>query len=410
MNTINFNIATASDIGKSRLNNEDCMTHFNSSNGYVVAVCDGMGGENGGETASTIVVSIIEEIIKNNLFDSPSEAIIDSINAANKAVLRKAAMFPDLNNMGSTCVMAIINEGMVYYGSIGDSRIYYLDPEGELTQLTKDQSVVQALLDSGEITAIEAETHPKKNEILNAIGLEGMTPAAVCEVPLIPQPGSKLLLCTDGLTSMVPDTMIAQVLKNQEISLEEKVNKLVNLANEAGGLDNITIQVVEFDAPSANVSYQNANTNNRPAAPQSKGKKGWLFGLLMLILALGCAGFTYYITSDNDDADDVRTEKSEKKTKNVPPTKHYAPPAPSPKKVKRYYTPDYSDKSSKSTNKNIVYKKSDEKADKKPTPKKSESPLEKELNKGKNKKDIIKDRNIKKKGKPEDLLMKNPDV
>ena len=236
MNTINFNIATASDIGKSRLNNEDCMTHFDSSNGYVVAVCDGMGGENGGETASTI-----EEIIKNNLFDSPSEAIIDSINAANKAVLRKAAMFPDLNNMGSTCVMAIINEGMVYYGSIGDSRIYYLDPEGELTQLTKDQSVVQALLDSGEITAIEADTHPKKNEILNAIGLEGMTPAAVCEVPLIPQPGSKLLLCTDGLTSMVPDTMIAQVLKNQEISLEEKVNKLVNQYNSSITFNRIRI-------------------------------------------------------------------------------------------------------------------------------------------------------------------------
>jgi len=315
MNNNNYKIAGASDVGVSRQNNEDSMTNFDSGNGYVVAVCDGMGGENGGETASNITVSIIEDIIKNNQFGSPNEAIVSATNAANKAVLRRASMYPALEGMGSTCVMAIINNGKVYYGSIGDSRIYYFDKNNGLIQLTKDQSYVQLLVDSGEITAEEAEQHPRKNEILNAIGLDGMTPAVVCDTPLSPQPGGILLLCSDGLTGMVPDSTIQHVLGRSELSLDDKVKKLISLANEAGGLDNITLQLVEFSGVAKVAPRPELNNEvEQSAPPKAKGKvnKGWLAALVIFALALGGGGFYYYMSQDEPKKEE--SPKSETKT------------------------------------------------------------------------------------------------
>ena len=302
----NFRIAGLTDVGVSRQNNEDNLITFDSPIGRVVAVCDGMGGENGGETASSMAVGIIEDIIKNNEFTDPNDAIIGSINAANQAVLHRSMMQPQLAGMGSTCVMAIISNGRVYYGSVGDSRIYYYNPNEGLIQLTKDQSYVQTLVDAGEITEEEAENHPRKNEILNAIGLDGMQPATVCDAPLLPAPGSILLLCSDGLSGMVPNMTIKHVLARRELSIEEKVQKLINLANEAGGLDNITVQLVEFGQQTESVatpvqSSVDMQQNNPLAQPSAKPKKGFslLFPILAALIVLGAAGAAwYFLTKD----------------------------------------------------------------------------------------------------------------
>ncbi len=313
----NYRIAGGTDVGVSRQNNEDNLITFDSPIGRVVAVCDGMGGENGGETASSMAVGIIEDIIKSNEFASPNDAIIGSINAANQAVLHRSMMQPQLAGMGSTCVMAIINNGMVYYGSVGDSRIYYYNPNEGLIQLTRDQSYVQTLVDAGEITEEEAENHPRKNEILNAIGLDGMEPATVCDVPLQPAPGSMLLLCSDGLTGMVPNMTIKHVLSRAELSIEDKVQKLINLANEAGGLDNITVQIVEFGkqanrAPMGAPGRGNANGGPMSAAPVAPPKKTKGTSLLLPIIAalivLGAGFAAWYFLLNKDKKEDVKVE------------------------------------------------------------------------------------------------------
>ena len=122
----NYVLANCTDPGKVRDINEDSMVTFDSPNGRVVAVCDGMGGQNAGDVASQLAVTVIQDILTDNTFASPEEAITRSIIAANQAILRRAAQDVSLSGMGATCVMIIIKEGKVYFGSVGDSRIYYI--------------------------------------------------------------------------------------------------------------------------------------------------------------------------------------------------------------------------------------------------------------------------------------------
>lgn len=317
---IKYQIAGLSDVGIARQNNEDSLISFNSPNGQVVVVCDGMGGENGGETASNMAVSIIQDILTSNQFSSPDEAITGAVNAANQGVVRKATLTPSLAGMGSTCVIAIIKDGIIHYGSVGDSRIYYYQPQQGLRQITHDQSYVQTLVDSGEITAEEAEHHPRKNEILNAVGLENMSPAVIGE-PISPVPGSCLLLCSDGLTGMVSDSMIQHVLSRADLSPEQKAQKLVSLANEAGGLDNITVQVVAFDTATADrmgSMHTQADTDIPLPADINGGSTRNLRKLItiaacvIILLGGGCA---YYFMQQKKAKERAEKEKVEQVVK-----------------------------------------------------------------------------------------------
>lgn len=240
-----FIIANRTDVGRTREVNEDSMVTFDSPNGRVIAVCDGMGGQAAGDVASRLACDIITDILSNNKFDTPTEAITRACLAANQGILHRAAQNPELEGMGATCVMVIIKDGLVYYGWIGDSRIYYID-NGSIRQISRDQSYVQQLVDSGQITAAEAENHPLKNEILNALGLPGMTPPELCAAPLSPDPDSVIMLCSDGLSGMVDDNVIESIISDQELSLQRRADKLVDTANTNGGADNITVQLVQF--------------------------------------------------------------------------------------------------------------------------------------------------------------------
>ena len=166
----NFLIAKATDVGVARQVNEDSMTVFDSPNGQVMAVCDGMGGQAAGDVASQLAVNIIENILTDNVFSSPEEAITRSILAANQGVLNRTAQNPELEGMGSTCVMLIIKNGHVHCGWVGDSRIYYI-ANHTIRQISHDQSYVQQVVDRGQITPAEAANHPQRTEITNCIGL-----------------------------------------------------------------------------------------------------------------------------------------------------------------------------------------------------------------------------------------------
>lgn len=244
----NYIIANRTDVGVTRQVNEDSLTTFDSPNGRVVVVCDGMGGQAAGDVASRLACDIIQDILENNTFATPAEAITRAMLAANQGILHRTATNPDLEGMGSTCVMVIIKDDKVYYGWVGDSRIYYFS-NGELRQVSHDQSYVQQLVDAGQLSAEEAERHPQKNEITNALGLPTMTPPEICAVPLTPEPGSIMMLCSDGLSGMVNAATMQQVLGADNMSLQDKAEQLVALANSGGGIDNITVQLIEFTKP-----------------------------------------------------------------------------------------------------------------------------------------------------------------
>lgn len=239
-------IAELTDRGCKREANEDWMTHFESPNGLVAVVCDGMGGHVGGKIASHTAVDAIKQYMMEERTGSPTELIVESMNVASKAIISKANDQPDLTGMGATCVMLIVRNGKVYIGSVGDSRVY-LVRNHRIRQLTKDQSYVQMLVDAGSITAEQARHHPRKNEITNALGLKIMQPATVLPEAISPEAGDCFLLCSDGLSGMVSDNDICKVVSRQsERTQQQRVEELVHRAKQNGGVDNITCQIVEF--------------------------------------------------------------------------------------------------------------------------------------------------------------------
>ena len=208
--------------------------------------------------------------------------IVAACNVANQAIINRSISNPELKGMGSTCVMLVVRDGKVYVGSVGDSRVYLIRSK-KIIQLTKDQSYVQMLVDMGEITPEQAEVHPRRNEITNALGLPGMRPATVLECPVVPEAGDCFLLCSDGLSGMVSNDGIAKIVSNQaNMSQRERVSALIKKACDNGGNDNVTCQIVEFSVSPF-------------AAKKKTGSLLWLWILLpLLTLTLAGAGFAVW--------------------------------------------------------------------------------------------------------------------
>lgn len=318
----NYILANCTDTGKVRSVNEDSMTTFDSPNGRVVVVCDGMGGQNAGDVASQLAVTVIQDILSDNTFPSPEEAITRSVIAANQAILRRASQDESLSGMGSTCVMVIIKDGKVYYGSVGDSRIYYIS-NGMIRQITKDQSYVQTLVDEGRITQEAAEHHQDKNQITNALGIENMTPPVICQMPIAPEPGSVFLLCSDGLSGMINNNAILTTLSNSKVSLSERAQQLVSLANAAGGLDNITVQLIEFPMGAAEMGVAYNSTSGATAYVNTKGRKKinttLIAAICLLMIAVIGGGVYLYFANQKPEPKPQVVIPSQEKKKDVTP-------------------------------------------------------------------------------------------
>lgn len=288
-------IVGKTDVGRKRAANEDNMANAVTQNGLVSLVCDGMGGHVGGATASRIAVTTIIENLNAVYYDDPRIAIGESIDRANEAILRAAAEKPELSGMGSTCVMLLVRDGKVYIGHVGDSRIYLVRSK-RIIQLTKDHSYVQMLVDCGQITKEQAEHHPRKNEITNALGIKGMTPATVADDAILPEAGDCFVLCSDGLSGMVSDNSICKVISRQlDMNAQERVDRLVEMANENGGLDNITVQLVEFSV-----------SPNAAAAAEEKKFPVWAKALCAaaLVASLGVGGYFLLRNPSKQEAED----------------------------------------------------------------------------------------------------------
>ncbi len=294
----NNNIYQKDVIGNVRTAQED--SHDIAAltpNGDVFVVCDGMGGHVGGKQASSIAVKSIIDYLKKERYPQPIQALNDALQFANMQILGYANEHPELKGMGTTACIVLLQDSEAYIAHVGDSRIYlYLGKEKQLHRITKDHSFVQTLVDAGQITDEEAEHHPNKNRILKALGIKpDLTPSFD---RVRPKNGDVFLVCSDGLSGMVPDSTMRDVLM-QNTSIEYKGETLINLALEAGGLDNITIELIQIaNSPHSKSIFRSYNpvANRREANGISKNIKQIIIGLSILVIcaAIACGGYRIF--------------------------------------------------------------------------------------------------------------------
>ena len=226
------------DNGLLREINEDSFFFKEEEKNFVIVVSDGMGGHNAGDVASETVVSSIKEFCENeNIYDNPEKKIRLAFLQANEKVFFRSCADKNTKGMGATAVMAVGVGDTVYIGNVGDSRAYISDKEN-IHLITEDHSYVNELVKNGMITEEEARVHPRKNEILKAVGIGKDVFPDIFSTIL--KEGDVLLLCTDGLTNMVTDSEIYEII-NSDDNVSEITEKLVKTANDNGGLDNITV-------------------------------------------------------------------------------------------------------------------------------------------------------------------------
>lgn len=232
-------------IGLVRENNQDALEYgtLDSVSQYAV-VCDGMGGANGGNIASKIAVEVIGSRIRNGFHaeQGSMEHLMESaMTTANVGVYDRAQQQPELIGMGTTVVAVVTSGHKAYVSHVGDSRLY-LWRNHTLSVVTRDHSVVQELIESGQITEEEARSHPRKNFITRALGVRSDESGEYDELDLMS--GDRLMLCTDGLTNEASKEKIGQLL---ELPAEEALQGLVRAALDGGGADNITVVLVDID-------------------------------------------------------------------------------------------------------------------------------------------------------------------
>lgn len=248
MKIVNFDndVCALTDKGLVRSHNEDSNRVEETRNGSLFVVCDGMGGHVGGATASRIGVDSVCEYVMNSECALPGQFLENALQYANKKIFEKACSDPGLKGMGTTGCVALVREDTVWYAHVGDSRIYYYNAKRQtLYRLSKDHSLVQSMVDRGEISEFQAEHHPDKNKILRSLGIKNTVVPEPCEKPLKPADGDILLICSDGLSGMMEEKDMLEVLVSTK-DLNEAGKILVDLAKVGGGTDNITVQLVRF--------------------------------------------------------------------------------------------------------------------------------------------------------------------
>jgi protein phosphatase len=233
------------DVGLKRNNNQDFVYASDHRIGALeglLIVADGMGGQAAGDLASRLCVEAMVDTIEGSADRGTVRVLAKAIRAANKAVSGRAQSDPDLEGMGTTLVCAAPDHGNLYVANVGDSRLYILDDD-RIEQITHDHSLVEEMVRAGKLRPEQARNHPKKNIITRAIGEEGDPQIDFFDVAL--NRGDIVLLCSDGLTNMVEDERIFQIVHSCQ-TLQEAGKKLIDAANNAGGKDNISVVLAKF--------------------------------------------------------------------------------------------------------------------------------------------------------------------
>lgn len=238
-------IIGATDAGKVRNENQDAFAYRLIGDNWAYAlVCDGMGGEKAGDVASVTACQLISKFFARDLQQDMTETsvksvILSAISAANAKVHSMAKENPEYKGMGTTLALVVIMDTQMHVVNIGDSRVYLLS-SGSLTQLTRDHTVVQSLLERGEISTQQAENHPQRHYITRAVGVNGCVDIDYQLLEFAPD--NKILLCSDGFSGYITESTLPPLLE-QAISTED-ASPLINFANQQGGNDNVTAVVI----------------------------------------------------------------------------------------------------------------------------------------------------------------------
>ncbi|MDO4306410.1 MAG: Stp1/IreP family PP2C-type Ser/Thr phosphatase [Eubacteriales bacterium] len=237
-------VYSATDVGQKRKMNQDYVFVSdgpvgNLPNLFVVA--DGMGGHNAGDYASSHAVQILVDEIRGDADFNPIKVIRHAIETANTEIIEQAQKDERLRGMGTTMVVSTIVGHYAYVANVGDSRLYVI--QDRIHQVTKDHSLVQEMVRMGELKAEDARNHPDKNIITRALGAERTVDIDFFDLKL--EPGSTILMCSDGLSNMVEDSRMEEIILSPDADLTKKGEELVRLANQNGGKDNIAIVLIE---------------------------------------------------------------------------------------------------------------------------------------------------------------------
>ncbi|MEW6059518.1 MAG: Stp1/IreP family PP2C-type Ser/Thr phosphatase [Actinomycetota bacterium] len=295
--------AAATDIGRVREGNEDSYLVDDG----LYAVADGMGGHRGGEVASSLALKTLQ-----TLFHQGTGDLDDQVQEANRAVFEKSIHDRRVAGMGTTLTAALSQGEHVRLAHVGDSRAYLLR-HGELHQLTEDHTLVRQMVAEGEISEEEAEAHPRRSVLTRALGVDMWV--HVDDLVIDVEGDDRLLLCTDGLTAMTSAQRIRQIL-GEHPDPQAAADALVAAANEAGGVDNTTVVIVDFTEDATNGSPDDGMTAQAvepsaplpsPAEPQprpasrppadgpSLRRAGILVGAVLGITAIGLVGLRIYV-------------------------------------------------------------------------------------------------------------------
>ncbi len=238
---MNINYICESKTGLVRESNQDFADTLQTGQGFLAVVCDGVGGNNGGETASRVAVESIIESFQTNEGIEPAGRLQVAIKAANARINEVARHDSSLSGMATTVVALYLDRVNAYWASAGDSRIYFYD-DGDLYQITKDHSLVQQMIDDGLITPQAAEKHPFRHVITRAIGERASIDVDGGSMPIEYKHNIKFLLCTDGVSGHLEPEEIADILKLKDLS--EIESKLSELVEDRGAHDNYTFIII----------------------------------------------------------------------------------------------------------------------------------------------------------------------
>jgi PPM family protein phosphatase len=250
-------VAAVTDPGRKRRRNEDS---------YVVdpplfAIADGMGGAQAGEVASRLATAALTE---SGSDADGEQRIVDLIQEANRRVYDRSSTDPNTSGMGTTITVALVEDEHVAFGHVGDSRAYLIR-DARMEQLTEDHSLVNELLKTGKLSQEEAEAHPQRSVITRALGTDPDVDVDTFSVDV--QTGDLFLLCSDGLTDMVSETSILDVVKRHRDDINRALKALVKEANRGGGQDNIT--VVAFEIAEDGIAAHDGDTREQ-ALPEEE--------------------------------------------------------------------------------------------------------------------------------------------
>lgn len=232
----------STDPGKVRDHNEDSVTIVtNSASEYLLVVADGMGGHRAGEVASSMVVtSLGSRFSKVGSVGTKSDAIIwlkDNINEANTNIIKYTEENIDSKGMGTTCVCAILTKSFLIFANVGDSSGFVVK-NNKMHKVTNDHSLVNILVETGELSLEEAKNHPRKNVLMRALGASETVEIDIFDVEI----GiDGIFLCSDGLTNMLSVEQIEKVLNDEQLNIDNKIIKLIRKSNSRGGTDNISV-------------------------------------------------------------------------------------------------------------------------------------------------------------------------